>query len=318
MTKARLSGALLLAALAILPLLSSCVSVEEAPLGKNAVQKGQRTVLLIYPSPGPLVVEDESKGEVAAKLIPGISYAVQGAQDEHEVAASKDLQQYLPPFDAAGAFEEAALAELKKTPSEGAWTTAQEAGFSTAALRGLNVSTDVADWKRKYEGQAYEHETPVRDYSKMLELDDAVVFEVNLSYGLSADGEGSGTPDVSAVAKLYRANSMRQLWRHEEDLPDPDPLAKKLVYDYKRDPAELERRWKALLPQLAKNIAGAYARSILGLPEPSAAPAPASTIPPLFASTPTPAGYPAQPGQTVSMPGAAPTQPGYPAAPAPR
>ncbi len=286
----------------LLPLLAACVSVEEAPLGKNAVEKGQRTVLLVYPAPGPVVGEADSKGETAAKLIPGIGLAVQGAQDDRDNAASKDLRQYLPPFDAATQFYAPMLAELQKTPSEGKWTTAEEAGFSTVTLRAFNQADSLSDWRHKYDQISYEHETPARDYSKLLDLDDAMIFEVNLSYGLLGDGEGNYAPQVSGTARLYRASTMRQLWRHEETAVDGDAAARKMLYDHKTAPVELVRRWKALLPQLAQKLAADFARSTMGLPDPTAvAETPA---PSLFGSTTTAVGGGIAPAQQGLPPGA--------------
>src|SRR5579884_2174114 len=99
-----------MALLALLPLIAACVSVEEAPLGRTAVQKGQRTILLVYPAPAPYVGEDQTKGETAAELIPGLGLVVSDAQNQRDLEASKDLQPYVPrSFDAAAAFAPIAL-----------------------------------------------------------------------------------------------------------------------------------------------------------------------------------------------------------------
>lgn len=295
-TKTMLWRSLAAASLTLLVLLAGCVSVQETPLAKDAIQKGQRTVVLVFAAPGPTLAEDDSKGETAAKLVPGLGLVVQDAQDQRDLSASKDLQQYLPPFHPTGAFSASALSELGKTPAAGRWMDAADAGLSPEKLRELNKADDVVDWRRKFATISYEPRTPSRDYSKLLELDGAMVFEINVSYGLEADGEGNETPALWSVARLYNASSAHRLWRHEEKVLDADPAAKKLLYDYERDPAELERRWTALLPRLAQQTAAAFARSEMGMSEPVLPETPAAPGPGL-------------PGQPTA--GAAPGTPGY-------
>jgi hypothetical protein len=307
--KRALVPALLAAALA------ACVSLEEAPLTKSSIAPGQRTVVAVYVAPGPYIAQDDSKGETAAKIIPGLGLLVQDAQDSRDLSASKELQRYLTPWDAALSISTQALAELGKTPHPGKWLLAQDAGLTPSTLGRLNESKDVLDWRKRYY-LLEPDQTPARDYSKMLELDDAMVFEINLAYGLNDDGEGGGTPAAWAVGKLYRANTMKQLWRHEESVVDA--AGKKLLYDYKVKPDELVARWKALMPQLAQKLAQSYSRSLMGI-RTSALDVASGGAPSSFGlgtSTAAPFGQPFPPGQP--QPAGQPFPQGQPGQPFPQ
>jgi hypothetical protein len=277
-------------------LLTSCVSLEDPVISTKMIPKDQRTVLIVYPAPGPMYLEEDSKAEFAAKLVPGIGMAVQSVQDDKNIAESKDLQLYIPRWPARVEFSTAAAHELLHTPHPGRWLSASEAGISTATLVEFNHSDNVADWKNRYLDVFAE--VPPRDYSRMLELDDALIFEISFYYGLSSEGDGNGTPMVYAFSKLIRANTMHTLWKHEEYLEDLG--SKKNIYDHKTHPEELVKRWHALLPQLAQKTAAAYTRALLGLaPLPAAGSASSSLSPSTttisgrpLSSTSTPSGFP--------------------------
>ena len=94
--------------------LGGCVSLEEQTLPKGAIADGQRTLLLVYASPGPIFVEDDSKVETAAKIVPGLGLVVKSVQDDSQTRKSKELAQYLPPsFDPAAEFLPLLSKELK-------------------------------------------------------------------------------------------------------------------------------------------------------------------------------------------------------------
>lgn len=237
--------------------LGGCVSLEEARVQPAAIASGQRTIVLVFPAPGPLVVELDSKAESAAKAVPGLALVVQEAQDERDLANSQDLQQYLPKWDAAAAVLGPALEKLPQTPHKGRWLDGAQAEFSTGTIKALNVSKNLIDWKRKYYDAAPKHG---RDYGKMLELYDALIFELNVAPGVTTDGEGGATPTLWASAKLFKAQTMRQLWRKEESVEDP--AAKAGLYDFKIEPKKLVAAWTALAPQLAEKVAAAYAQAL--------------------------------------------------------
>lgn len=281
MTKSR-------AGLALLLLAAGCVSVEEAPVQKAVIQENQRTVLVAFAPPGPFVLEDDSKGESAAKAIPGLALVVQSAQDDRDLDNSNDLRTYLPRWDAAAAVLERAREELAKTPHKGRWVSAEEAELSSSTLKDLNGAANVIEWRKKYFDNA---PLPGRDYAKLLILDDALVYELNVAPGVLQDGEGNATPALWAVHRLYRAKTMRQLWRREDVVRDEG--AKRLLYDFKVNPNDLLQSWKALAPRLASAVAASYAGGLSNRPLQGSQPGGLAPVAPAAS----PFGQPAQPGQ---------------------
>ncbi len=243
--------------------LAACVSLEEAPMPRGAVRPGQRTLLLVYASPGPWLGEADSKVETAAKVVPGLGLAVQAAQDERDLARSKDLQQYLPPWRPEEALASLLRTELASSGHPGRLLSPAEAELSAEALGELNKAQDPLDWRRRY----LEEGALSRDYSRFLSLDDALVFEVNLAWGASSDGEGNLSPCLSAVARLYRAGTMRLLWRHEDSAEDP--AMAKTLYDFKTRPQDLLGSWERLIPGLAQKIAASYRTKLQPAASPS-------------------------------------------------
>lgn len=284
---------------------AGCVSVEEAPLQPAAIAREQRTVLLAYQAPGPFVLELDSKAESAAKVVPGLALAVQAAQDERDLAASKDLQMYVPRFDAAAAVLKTAAPAFAKTAHPGKWVTPEQAELSTGTLKALNAAPDVVEWKRLYYDPS---PRPGRDYARLLSLDDALILELNIAPGVATDGEGGASPAVWGVAKLYRANSMRQLWRHEEVMQDDSK--KRLLYDFKVKPQDLTDAWKELAPKLADQLAASYAQALAGVPS-GAGSSPAGAAP-MGGGLPPTSGMPNTSGQPGTSPfgGVNQTQPG--------
>lgn len=262
--------------------LASCVSLEEAVIARGSVQPGQRTVLLVYAAPAPLVADSDSKAETAAKIVPGLGLVVQDAQNQGRIKASKDLGQYLPAWDPAGKFRAALLQELELTGYPGKFVTREETQLSAEDAARLDRAADVVDWQDRFflplpDGHI------ARNYSRFLSLDDALVFEANLLYGTLGDEEGNAKPTLAAAVRLVRANNMRQLWYKQESVEDAaEPW---ILYDYKLRPHALVARWEKLMPPLAAAVAkslrenlqksGAFAPPVIAvMPQQDSAPAP--------------------------------------------
>ncbi|MBI4377124.1 MAG: hypothetical protein HY549_11830 [Elusimicrobia bacterium] len=233
--------------------LGACVTLEEASMSKGAVQSGQRLIVLVYPSPGPLLSEQDSKVESAAKVVPGIGLVVQSAQNERDLEASKDLQRYLPAWKPAELFFPLIMRELQGIGQPGKLTTAEEAEIAPDMLAKFNQASDLLDWCSRYYWNTPGASGLSRNYSKLLSLDDALILEVNLAYGASTDGEGNAVPTLSAVTRLLKANTMRLLWRHEDMVEDRAGM--RTLYDFKVDGRDLVTKYERLMPQLGSKIA---------------------------------------------------------------
>lgn len=293
-----------LAALIAAGLLGACVSIEEAPMTTGAIQKDQRLLLLVFPAPGPIVSEDDSKGETAAKIMPGLALLVTEAQDQRDLKTAQDLQQYLPAWDPAAAFLPAFKSQVSALGQPGKLIAAEETELPADTWVRLNQSSDSLDWQHRYFSLPLGHAV-ARNYSSFLALDDALVLEVNLAYGLNSDGEGLYTPTAKAVTKLLRASTMRQFWRHEDSVSDK--AAARALYDFKVKPEDLIFAWKRLLPLLGAQVAENLGKNLV-LAKVPVANAPASGV---SLSTSVPSGLPSGPGW-----GPAPTVPTAPLPPA--
>ena len=302
--------------LAALVAIAGCVSVEEAPMAARPITKDQRVLLVVYSNPTPIISEEDSKGEVAAKIVPGLGLIVKDSQDQRDLKASIDLQRYLPGFDAASLFDPDFRKQIAALGQPGKLIAPADTGLPADTWRRLNAATDELDWQiRYYLPQPAGGGAVSRNYANFLALDDAVVLEVNLAYGLNSDGDQNYWPALKAVTKLIRANTMHTLWRHENMLEEKG--VNKTLYEFKTAPDTLAFAWKRLMPglgaqiadDLRKNLSGAgvplnpYAApynggGVAGLPAgPGWAPAPTPTMPnpsALIGGPPAPA--PAAPG----------------------
>lgn len=231
--------------------IAGCISLEEALISKGAVQPGQRTLLLVFASPAPLVAETDSKAETAAKIVPGLGLIVQDAQNQSRLKSSQDLGQYLPGWDPEGKFRAFLLKELELSGFPGKFVTREETDISTEDLARLGRAADVVEWQDRFflplpDGHI------ARNYSRFMSLDDALVFEVNLLYGTIGDEEGNALPTLAAATRLVKANNMRLLWYKQESLEDrSEPW---ILYDYKLRPQALIARWEKLMPSLAQAL----------------------------------------------------------------
>ena len=250
--------------LALAASLSACVSVEPLAAPRQAIAPNQRLVVLVYQAPGPWIIKEaDSKAEAAAKVLP-MGFLVQTVQDDKTLELSKDLQQYLtrPRYDHE---LEAALLTTLKALHSGSVQTAAEAGLSPSQLREWNSAKDQLAWRRRYYAPEYGASAP-RDYSKVLSLDDAVVLEVNLSFGTEATDEGQIQPAVSAALRLYRADTTRLLWTASEILTLKS--SSMTLSEFKAQPRELTQILEQLAPRLGEAVARSTAKA-LGLTPPA-------------------------------------------------
>lgn len=231
---------------------AACAMVDEPRLTPTSVFPGQRTVVLVYPSPGPWVIrEADTKPESAAKILPGLGFLVEAAQDERDLGVSNDLKQYLPRWTPVELFTPLLIEGLAKAGYPGKLLYHYQAELATETVRGFNRAKDVLDWQKTYYDD--EPDRPLaRDYSKLMALDDAVILEVNLRYGCIGNDDGNMVPRLSAYSRLLRAGTMKPLWRREatvEDLPGA-----KSLFEFQTLPLQLIDRWKGLLPTLASKV----------------------------------------------------------------
>ena len=251
--------------LAASTLLSACVSVEPLPDPRQVVAPKQRLVALVYQSPGPWIIkESDSKAEAAAKILP-VGFLVQTVQDDKTLELSKDIQQYLPRPRYDRALEESLIKTLQ-TLHSGPVQTGVEAGLAPVQLREWNSAKDQLDWRRRYYAPEYGAPSP-RDYAKVLSLDDAVVLEVNLSFGTEATDEGQLLPAVSAALRLYRAGTSRLLWSREEMLTEK--TSSMTLSEFRAEPRELTRILENLAPRLGEAAARSTAKALGLTPPPS-------------------------------------------------
>lgn len=284
---------------AVAALAAACVTVEPPPDPRGAVKPGQRMIVIVHQSPGPWIVADpDSKAETALKLLP-LGTFLQGMQEDRINELSKEIQPYLPRprYDQA---VETALLKTLKAAHGGAVMTASDAGIVPSQRREWNAAADQLDWRRKYFYTDAGHPSP-RDYSKILSLDDAVVLDVNVCFGLEPDAEDRTLPLLSAAARLYRADTNRMIWSREERLSDS--TSSTTLTEFRASPAELTDRLFAMSQPLAVRLAGALAREVnlmappppITAEAPQISSAPVTALPPVTEAPPPPPPAPEPP-----------------------
>jgi hypothetical protein len=299
-------------------LLAACVTVEPPPNPRGAVKPGQRLIVMVYQSPGPWIVADpDSKAETALKILP-LGTFLQGMQEDRINEFSKEIQQYLPRprYDQA---VEAALISALKTAHGGTVQTYAEAGIAPVQRRDWNAAADQLDWRRKYYFTDAGRASP-RDYSKLLTLDDAVIIDVNLSFGLEPDEQDRTLPLLSAAARAYRADTTRMIWSHEERLSDA--TSSSTLTEFRADPVELTDRLYVMSAPLAGKIAARLVQDIGLIPAPppilhetATAPPSSNGAPPAIAPPAAPPAFTTPPPTWTPITPAEPTTPqtGFPA-----
>ena len=262
---------------AVALLLASCVTIEPPPNPRGSIKPGQRLIVMVLQSPGPWIVADpDSKAETAMKVLP-LGTFLQGIQEDRINDLSKEIQPYLPRprYDQA---VEAALIAALKAAHDGPVQTSAEAGIAPLQRKEWNAASDQLDWRRKYYFTESDRPSP-RDYSKLLSLDDAVVVEVNLSFGLEPDEQDRTLPLLSAASRAYRADTTRMLWSREERLSDT--TSSSTLSEFRAEPVQLTDRLQALAGPLAARIAAGLVQDAGLIPAPPpilAEPPPATTF----------------------------------------
>jgi hypothetical protein len=235
-------------------LCGACVTLNEPALTPQSIGKGQRTIVMVYAAPAPWVIPDsESKAESAAKMLPGLSFAVQSFQDDRYKTASENLRKYVPPWPAKELLEEELFRALPRVRFPGSFVPVAEASVDSATLRLWDRASDTLDWQNRYLYPDPLAPHP-RDYGRFLPWDDALVLEVNVLPQLTADDDGNMIPTLIAASRLLRCQTLHLLWKHEDKADDP-PQARSL-YEFMTLPQQLLDRWRGLVPALAEKIAG--------------------------------------------------------------
>jgi hypothetical protein len=246
------------AAFLLAALCAGCASYEALPDARGALGPKQRLVLNISVSPGPWIVDaSDSKVETAAKLLP-VGFLMQTVQDEHNLTVSKDMQQYMPRPHYGLAVQNALLAALRTARSTETVQTVFEAGVSVAQLTDWNRAKDQLDWRLRYYNLDPGAPAP-RDYARALTLDDALILDVNVSYGTIAADDGQIEPQMSAASRVYRGDTSRLVWDHEDEVVDKTSTA--TLSEFKLYPSQLTDRIEKLAPQLAAAIAASVTKS---------------------------------------------------------
>lgn len=249
----RLAPLLLIAAA-----VAACVSVEGLPDAKGALKPNQRLVVNLNVSPGPWIVDaSDSKIETAAKILP-VGFLMQTVQDEHTLGVSKDLQQYMPRPHYGIEVQDALMKALRVARSSTTVQTAVEAGIATAQLADWNRAKDQLDWRLRYYNPDPQTPAP-RDYARALTLDDALVLDVNLSYGTVVTDDGQVEPQMSAASRVYRGDTSALIWEHEDEVVDK--VSSTTLAEFKLKPSDLTDRIEKLAPQLAAAVAASFVKS---------------------------------------------------------
>jgi hypothetical protein len=246
---------------------AGCVSVDGPPDPHGALKTGQRVVVAVYPSPGPWIIgATDSKAEAAGKITP-LGFLIQTAEDSRTLAVSKNLQQYLPRPRLADAVQETLLKALRTARSTDTVQTTTEAGIPIAQLREWNKSTDQLDWRQRYYFPDPDAPAP-RDYARILTLDDALILDVNVSFGTDANDSGNVMPQMSAATRVYRGDTSHLLWTHEDVVTDQ--TSSSTLTDYQVSPWTLTDSLTKLAPTLGTNIATAFLAALTVAPSTSA------------------------------------------------
>lgn len=222
---------------------------------QNAILKDQRVVAVVYPSPGPAMSEKSTNMDQVAKIVPGMGFFMSATQNGRDLEASNELKRYLPPWKPEQLFYPILMRELATSGNPGRFVPPPEAGLTDEVLAGFNHSSDVTDWMVRYT-VANPADPKPRNYAAVPGLKDALVLEVNLAYGAPADGSGHWTPNLDAVVKLFRADDLALLWRHEDVVEDTAGM--KLSGEFEKNPAGLLAQYQALMPRLAQAIASSF------------------------------------------------------------
>lgn len=248
---------------------AGCVSVEQMPDPRGALGTTQRLVVAVYPSPGPWIIgSTDSKAEAAAKISP-LGFLVQSAENDHINAVSKNLQQYLPRPRLGEMTQNALMETLVAARSSTTVQTALEAGIFPAQMADWNKSKDQLDWRLHYYAPDPDQPAP-RDYAKVLTLDDALILDVNVSFGTDATDDGAIHPTMSAESRVYRGDTSHLLWEHEDVVADQ--VSSMTLTDFQVQPWLLTDALQRIAPALGKTVAASFLKAFAISPSRPAAP----------------------------------------------
>jgi hypothetical protein len=277
---------------------AGCVSVSQLPSARGALKPGQRLVVLVNQSPGPWIIGSAPTKAAAAASISPVGILFQGLEDEHTLSVSKNLQQYLPRPPYWEEVQDSLLKALKVARSSAAVQTGIEAGIAPAQLFAWNKARDQLDWRDRYYAPDPSLPPP-RDYARVLTLDDALILDVNLSFGtepVGTDDQAHIAPALTAASRVYRGDTSGLLWEHEDEAVESASTA--TLVDFEVSPSRLTDALQALAPQLGAKIAASFLKAFgLSAPAPTHAAAPAGGgLVPMSAfdkrpSTGTPSGF---------------------------
>jgi hypothetical protein len=227
------------------------------PDPRGALKPDQRLVVAVYQSPGPWIIDAaDSKAEAAAKISP-VGFLMQTVQDEHVLGVSKDMQQYMPRPHYGQEYQDAVLKELKAKIASGV-QTALEAGIVPAQLTDWNKAKDQLDWRFHYYAPDPDAPAP-RDYARILTLDDALILDINVSFGTTASDDGRLMPEMSAASRVYRGDTSHLIWEHEDEVTDQ--TSSSTLVEFKLAPSDLTNRIQALAPRLAGTTAASFVKA---------------------------------------------------------
>lgn len=247
---------------------AGCVSVQGLPDPRGALAPRQRLIVAVYPSPGPWIIGSaDTKAEAAAKISP-LGFIVQTAENEHTNSVSKNLQQYLPRPRLGLAVQDSLLAALRGARSSDTVQTGLEAGIPALQLAEWNKSKDQLDWRQRYYAPDPDQPEP-RDYAKILTLDDALILDVNVSFGTDAGDDGVLHPTMSAASRVYRGDTSRLLWEHEDVVADQ--VSSATMTDFQMQPWTLTDSLQKIAPGLGAAVAGSFLKAFALTPSTSTA-----------------------------------------------
>ncbi|MBI3566040.1 MAG: hypothetical protein HY079_12650 [Elusimicrobia bacterium] len=156
--------------------------------------------------------------------------------------------------------------------------TSLQAGIVPDQLVAWNRAKDQLDWRLRYYGPDPDAPAP-RDYARALTLDDALVLDVNVSFGTVGSEDGRVLPQMSAATRVYRGDTARLVWEHEDEVVDR--VSSMTLAEFKLSPWELTRRWEALAPTLGAAVGASVVKAFaVAPPAPPPAPAPAGGVTP--------------------------------------
>ena len=154
--------------------------------------------------------------------------------------------------------QETLLKELRLRISSGTVQTGLEAGIVPAQLSDWNKAKDQLDWRSHYYFPDPDAPAP-RDYARILTLDDALVLDMNVSFGVSAADDGRLMPQMSAASRVYRGDTSHLVWEHEDEVTDQ--TSSSTLSEFKLTPSDLTDRLQALAPKLAKATSGSFLKA---------------------------------------------------------